>query len=255
VSDLEIPLYTDAEIGAGYVYVPPGLFRMGGDPEAKPPTEARFEWSPGFFIKKYEVAIEEYVLFLNETSAGVSGDAVPHVPRGTGPKYVVRNGPTCTVPDDRHGWPVFGISWEDALAYAQWLTQKAAERGEKAIYRLPSQKEWEKAARGVDGRWFPWGNRFEGRFAAVGPIARQRGPWPAGSFPTDASVYGVHDLAGCVSEACQDWFDEDARMRLFRGGSWASEDIEKVRCASFEAFSPSMVSSHNGFRLVRVPLR
>src|SRR5262249_51332862 len=90
--------------------------------------------------------------------------------------------------------PVVSVSWNDVLAYARWLAQITGER-----WRLPSEAEWEKAARGIDGRRYPWGDEFDQARANTGDEDGQ-GTTPVGSYPGGASPYGVQDMAGNVWE-------------------------------------------------------
>jgi serine/threonine-protein kinase len=144
-------------------------------------------------------------------------------------------------------WPVFGVDWHDAQAHARWRTER-----DGRPTRLPTEVEWEKAARGVDGRSFPWGDDFEPTFTRMRDSLSGR-PYPAdvGSFPADRSVYGVLDLAG----NCRCWCGEEmvgavTTMRAARGGSWY---VAPARCrsASRTTAEPSLADATLGVRLVR----
>lgn len=159
-----------------------------------------------FYIDKYEVTIARYVKFMNATGRGA-------------PEYWDK------MDAGRDGnRPVVGVTWHDAAAYCRWAKK-----------RLPSEDEWEKSARSTDGRTYPWGNdkpmpQFT-NYGTFGDFAFDK-LLPVGSFAKDKSPYGVHDLAGNVSEWIADsWREskredpgpEDAnliRRRVVRGGAW-----------------------------------
>ena len=152
-----------------------------------------------------------------------------------------------------------GVSWFEANAYARWL---AAEQ--KLPWRLPTEAEWEKAARGRAGRTYPWGNQWDASKCNSSESKLQRTS-PRRLFPKGASEYGCHDLAGNVWEKCSDWYKEDyykgstgknprgpsgGSFRVIRGGSWIS-DAEFCRSAFRYRDHPSERAVNLGFRLAR----
>ncbi|MFQ5645932.1 MAG: formylglycine-generating enzyme family protein [bacterium] len=165
----------------GMVYIPPGEFIRGSDPEQEPVVkelppdikESRQNETPrkkiflkGYYIDTYEVTFREFQLFL---------DASGHpAPRGWRRSFVTRT------PD----YPVYGVSWKDAAAYAKWAGK-----------RLPTESEWEKASRGKGGLRYPWGNDYSRGFDLLLKLLG-----PAGDRPETRSPYGVFDLAANVSE-------------------------------------------------------
>ncbi len=156
--------------------------------------------------------------------------------------------------------PVVGVTWEDAVAFSEWLTRVTG-----VCHRLPTEAEWEAAARGgLVGQPYPWGaetpeaggvyraNYYPDDFADDG----FRFTAPVGSFP--ANGYGLYDLAGNVAEWCLDAsrapnpsgpFDTPGR-RLLKGGSWYSR-ARDLRCAARQAMAPQSADGFIGFRVVR----
>jgi serine/threonine-protein kinase len=145
-------------------------------------------------------------------------------------------------------WAVIAVSWEDAVAYAAWRSER-----DGVGWSLPSEQEWEKAARGADGRIFPWGHGFDPTLCKM-RASRPGRPLPeaVGAFAADTSPYGVKDLAGGMRDWCGDAsYGGDPKRRPIRGGSWIT--IERnCRAAHRNGIEPWIVSSNHGFRLARV---
>jgi len=154
--------------------------------------------------------------------------------------------------------PVVGVSWYEALAYCRWLAAVTG-RG----YRLPSEAEWEKAARGTEGRTYPWGDRFEPDRCNT----RAAGPGhtlPVGSHsPADESVYGCGEMAGNASEWTSSLFQpypydagdgreaaEGQGLRVIRGGSWFKPAL-RARAAARGMNDPFFADNDVGFRCAR----
>lgn len=199
---INVPIYTDKEIGEGMVYVPAGLCVLGADPLARDPLPTGVKHLPGFFIGEKEVTCEQYLRFLN-SGAEIHAYCVPLAkarypskklwPRNDSGPFEIPKG----IPAD---FPVFGICLQGARAYCNWLAQTTGRP-----FRLPTAAEWEKAARGADGRFFPWGNRPMRGYANMlypGSDVRKMMPARVGSYPLDVSPYGVCDMAGNASEVC-----------------------------------------------------
>jgi len=255
---VDVPLYTAEQIGAGWRYVPPGPFICGGDPEGDGNGPTERPWVDGYFIQELPLCMADWLDWVNALHAEDPEEAWRRVPRTDkgGEPYWTRppEGTPYVLPDaDRHGdrwdpeWPLFCVSWDDAVAYAAWLTRTTG-----LLHTLPSEHQFEKAGRGVDGRVFPWGNRFDAT------LCMMRDSDPAMTYPrrraeaaSDVSVYGVRDLAGGVHEWCAgDSFNGLANLRPVRGASWVSPE-RWCRMASRFGTEPDALFATYGFRLVR----
>jgi formylglycine-generating enzyme required for sulfatase activity len=220
--------------GAEMVLVPAGDFTMGsldGGPDEAPPHVVTLAT---FYIDKHEVTCEQYARFIAETSHKPPIDW----PNGQMPPKLARH-------------PVVNITFADAEAYAKWAGK-----------RLPTEAEWEKAARGTDGRIYPWGNSPTGKKNATGPEGKEH-TWPAGSFPDDVSPCGAMDMAGNVWEWTATWYDRypgsdevelefGRKYRVIRGGG-AIEYYGKPstkRCAERGRTAPYATYDGLGFRCV-----
>jgi serine/threonine-protein kinase len=170
----------------GMVYIPGGEFRLGrneGDEYERP---AHLVTVKPFFIDRTEVTNEQYQKFIDETG-------YPSPPSWPGRHF----------PVGKEQFPVTDVTWEDAMAYAEWAGK-----------RLPTEEEWEFAARGTDGRIYPWGNILQAGLANITDSKEQkRGFTPVGQYPQGASPFGVLDLSGNAWE----WTASD--LKPYPGGS------------------------------------
>jgi formylglycine-generating enzyme required for sulfatase activity len=156
--------------------------------------------------------------------------------------------------------PVVGVTWEDAVAFTHWLTQNTG-----VLHRLPTENEWEAAARGgLTGQPFPWGTEApdaDGVLRAnyrTNDLSQRPYPFtaPVSSFP--ANGYGLFDMAGNVAEWCLDRYRPLGRggpfkpgvLRLLKGGSWYSA-ARDLRCAARQSAAPDYADGYIGFRVVR----
>ncbi len=200
-----------------------------------------------FYIAEKEITNAQYGEFL---------DATGHTP----PLYWLDK--NLNAPQQ----PVVGVTWQEAVAFADWLSALTGER-----YRLPTEAEWEAASRGgLIGQSFPLGNQppEQGRnfMANYNPNPYDKDGFlfsaPVGSFPPNG--YGLFDMAGNVAEWCADWYEANyysrspyknpegplsGTYRVIRGGSWYARARE-LRCAARQFFRPSRADGFVGFRLV-----
>lgn len=184
---------------------------------------------PTFELAATPVTNAQYAAFV---AAGGSG-APPHWPGERPPEEIAEH-------------PVTWVDWDEADAFCRW-----------AGGRLPTEAEWEKAARGTDGRIYPWGDEADERRAVVGRGMKAGAPEPVGSHPDGASPYGLLDMAGNVWEWTATWYGPypeppvDGSERVLRGGSYASTRLRWARCASRSRSHPSRLQGHIGFRVAR----
>jgi serine/threonine-protein kinase len=199
------------------------------------------------------VTCAEYLEFLNSISREEAFAYVPGEPGTSMPLWPVAGKKKFKLPEPGSGsavpWsenlPVLGVNWNMANAYINWKSEKDGRE-----YKLPSELEWEKAARGADGRFYPWGNRFEPTYCKnVLSREGEPSPEPVGTYPIDRSPSGVCDLAGGVRE----WLETPAggagmQIYLLRGGSWA-QFASAARAASRFGDAATATSLMYGFRL------
>ena len=216
------------------IAIPAGEFTMGSDVEDERPPHAVFV--EAFEMDRFEVTNQEFERFVYEmgyiTDAEKAGD--------TSWQAYVQGKPN---------HPVVKASWNDAKAYCEWVGK-----------RLPTEAEWEKAARGTDGRAYPWGNQWDAAKANA-KEAKHRGTTAVGSFPGGASPYGVMDMAGNVAEWTSDWFKAypggdfaspyfGEKYRVIRGGGWFS-DKQLVRTTERSCSGVELANDDVGFRCAR----
>jgi formylglycine-generating enzyme required for sulfatase activity len=267
------------------VTIPAGPFLMGTDPRevrqlGRTAHGNRMEWYareqplhtltlPAYQIGRYPVTVGEFAAFveaggyLDSAFWSESGWRWREQNRITRPEY-------WSDPDwsDDPNMPVAGVSWHAAAAYCRWLSLVSG-----GAYRLPTEPEWEKAARGTDGRRYPWGNRGEPAYANTAPetvdswdtpdpAPRRACPTPVGQFsPLGDSPFGCADMAGNLWEWCDSplrryplALDQPANPRattepqIVRGGSWY-HGPDDARCAARYCYYPHGQDNVVGFRL------
>lgn len=244
-----------------------GAFTMGadeGDEDARPAHRVSLD---AFRIGKYEVTQQEYAAFVRDSGHRPPGiEALPSMVaperadafRSLAQAYAWHGGdPPAGKP--RH--PVVLVRHDDARAYCAWLSKRTGRR-----FRLPTEAEWEKAARGGhEGRAYPWGDAFDPARANHLPdpaLKAQRGTQPVGSY--EANGYGLHDVAGNAWEWVADWYaayaggtqlrnprgPEGGDRRIVRGGAWLDDDIALLKVTHRHEVPADAYSYSVGFRVV-----
>jgi formylglycine-generating enzyme required for sulfatase activity len=233
--------------GAPMVLVPAGEFTMGsndGSDDEKPVHQVSLD---AYYLDKYEVTVGQYAKFLKAT--GFNGP----------PMWATMDQPS------HQKRPIVNVDWSDASNYCEWAGK-----------RLPTEAEWEKAARGTDGRIYPWGNEPPNTLRANYGQEKWNNHTalvPVGQLKDGKSPYEIYDLAGNVWEWVSDWYDpdyyatsppqnpkgpENGKYRVLRGGSWdlAPEHLRSTRrdfniplAPTYE--SPAYRNFNSGFRCAK----
>lgn len=259
-------------------YVPGGWAWVGGDPGAQESLERQRVWVDAFVARCFPVTNREYLEFLNDLVVrGRTEDALVFAPRergGSGDvdgpmivgfeagRFVLRPDSDGDLWDD--DYPVTMVTWMGATAFAAWLAERTGQP-----WRLPSELMWEKAARGVDGRRFPWGNHFDPSWACTKDSHPERYlPAVVGRFPVDEGPFGLRGMAGNSADWCADIFRslgpqpgsarrggvvteaEATGYRVVRGAGWFSAK-ESARLANRRYLDPTYRGFDLGFRVVR----
>jgi serine/threonine protein kinase/formylglycine-generating enzyme required for sulfatase activity len=243
----------------GFIYVPGGFLSTGGDSRAFNVLEPETVFVEGFYLARKEVTASEWFEFVNAPDIlpriDEDGMLEPRMPevvqelRAIGGRDRIQ-----VIPYDpdvfndrwsrskegwgvgnswyRKSWPILGVSHLAALEYIAWQNESAARGGKAWRYRLPTNVEWEKAARGTDRRCFPWGNHNVWSFSwnMSGNILRT--PLEAGASPFDESVFGIRDMAGSAVEHIGEQVPGLGGNRYYRGGHWQSVDDVYLRSGS-----------------------
>lgn len=228
----------------GMVYTPAGEFIMGSDEKelegVLKGTRGKMAWFRDETPRK-KVFVKAFFIDAREvTNAGYR-----------------RFKPDHTYPSGRENHPVINVTWSEADAYCRAIGK-----------RLPTEEEWEKAARGTDGRIYPWGNTLGrdlantsesglGGRAKVGQYKVEQsgekqpaGTTEAGAFPGGKSTYGAHDMAGNAWEWTSSWYDKGKMLRVLKGGSWLAPPLS-ARAAARLGDAPGTVANDYGFRCAK----
>jgi formylglycine-generating enzyme required for sulfatase activity len=252
-----------------FILIPAGSFLMGSDPKQdgqayEDETPQHSLDLPAFYIQRYPVTVAQFAAFVNQSG------------------YKPRN------PDMLRGitnYPVTSVTWYDALAYCRWLEDILRLRGPESLRRLledgwqltlPSEAQWEKAARGENGQVYPWGNAYNAENANTFELGIGANS-PVGSFPGGVSPYGVMDMSGNALEWTRSLWGPDfhrpeyaypyserlaerenleaskTTYRVLRGGSWKHES-KTIRCACRLWHIPIGRDDYIGFRVAISPV-
>lgn len=216
-----------------WITIPAGEFNMGSESGNSAPSQVHLVYLDAFEIGKYEVTNQQY---LQCVKAGACSEPLNGEYKHT----------------EKVKFPVKDVSWFDGDDFCKWNDSNG---------RLPTEAEWEKSARGTDGRTYPWGEGIDSTFANF----NSNRSVPVGSYESGKSPYGVYDMAGNVWEWVADWYDpnyyknspttnptgpESGTVRALRGGSWGSPEKD-LHSANRGRNLPSVAVNIFGFRCAR----
>lgn len=253
--------------GSSMVLIPAGDFWMGA---AEGDALAEIDERPGrlvcvesVYLDRFPITNAQFERFVRETGYVTMAERRKSSrtwrdPAGRSYNYGRQLPSRPRIPTDTH--PVVCVTWDDAQEYCRWAGK-----------RLPSEAEWEKAARGRDGRLYPWGGQFDVDRCNSGQLARQellsrmaniyanRGTLPVGCFPSGSSPYGLMDMAGNVAEWVSDAYApypgsiytaEPGResYKVVRGGSWWNNESGALRCSQRTGALMDAELPYRGFR-------
>ena len=219
------------------VVIPAGWFWMGSESGQENERPVHRVWIDSFYLAACQVTNAEYIRFLDATASEVP------------PLW---NDPNFNHPEQ----PVVAISWFDAVKYCEWLSSMGGRK-----YRLPTEAEWERAARGgVEGGLFPWG---DGPPESLPNYAQRWKTGPEAVARSAPNGFGLYDICQNVHEWCSDWYQPDyyanspernprgpetGERRASRGGSWRHH-IKVTRCAARSSIPPQFRYADYGFRV------
>ena len=244
-----------------------GEFVMGADDGEEDERPVHRIYLDDYAIGICPVTNAEYAQFVRET--GHPSPALRRLPqmvsgplesdfRALAAAYSWNNG---TPPEGRDRHPVTLVGFEDAAEYCAWLAAKTGQ-----AVRLPTEAEWERAARGgLEARRFPWGDTLDAdraHFLPDAAVKAARGTAAVGTYPPNA--FDIHDMAGNVWEWVSDWYSptyyaraqyinpqgpDNGPMRIVRGGAWVNTDGRYLRCAYRHKVPPDSYAYSIGFRI------
>ena len=259
-----------------YLYVPAGPFKMGdnfgdGLPRERPVHTVDLD---AFYISKFEITNAEWKAFRDspdyDDASLWPGNRV--MPKTQIPYWSQAQNHGGGTPGTEN-FPVLGVNWDGAVAYCNWISKQTGKK-----YRLPTEAEWEKAARGTDQRRYPWGNTIDHSYANfvgaqkfdTGMVVGTYDGQKHGDLQTHdgSSPYGAADMAGNVMEWCSDWYARDyysvsprknpkgpatGSYKVLRGGSFYLEALDLRTYARSSAWPSLLAHRMIGFRAVREP--
>jgi formylglycine-generating enzyme required for sulfatase activity/energy-coupling factor transporter ATP-binding protein EcfA2 len=251
------------KLGAQYILIKGGTFRFS--------LTERQETVPDLYVAKYTVtnqhyrrfisylasqkkelerivSVKEYKERLDATAKGIKGFG-GYLQQEKELATLFRSGYDDNKKFNKDDQPVAGVSWYGASAYCLWLSLLEG----NALYRLPTEKEWEYAAGGRESRTYPWGEE-EPSPNRANYNGNEGTTTPVGRYPDGGTPEGLYDMAGNVWEWTEDFYDKDEHVRAIRGGAYYSDKADALRCSSRYDGVPWDDDGFVGFRVIRSSL-
>lgn len=213
-------------LGQHFCYIPAGSF-LGGLNS----NEEQMIHAP-FYLGKYPVTVSLFMAFLNDSRYDYPEEDLQKLQQVS----------------SMHNCPAVNVSWLDAKEFCRWLRRKTGH-----YYSLPQMDEWEKAARGEDGRIYPWGKTSPTMEHAFFGQANVGCTSPVGGRPQGASPYGCQDMSGNVAEWCVDCFMDERDPHVLKGGSWQNSADELECGIRVFSYPPDLRRAYMGMRLLYLP--
>jgi formylglycine-generating enzyme required for sulfatase activity len=239
------PIIVNTKDNSILIEIPAGKFEMGDGSSNDCPQHTIY--LDRYYVGVYTVTNRQYKQFVDETGHRPPDGADWGAPIWKGKSY----------PESYTDHPVVCVSWEDAVAYCRW-----------AGGTLPTEAQWEKAARGPKGFTYPWGNDWDQNLCRNSNNKGSQTTCTVYEYPKGVSGYGCYNLSGNVLEWCSDWYGSDyyknspsknptgpdtGSLRVVRGGGWFHGDSEDFRAALRSDYDPSLRYGFRGFRLFLAP--
>jgi eukaryotic-like serine/threonine-protein kinase len=257
IVDIQCTLFKPEELSKNFTYIPKGKVKIGDESQEYQKQKVTEVNVDSFAMSKTLITCGDYLNFLNHLhtiNPDKAKQKVPRLPHLNIKLWKQDKEGNYALPEASKempwskDWPIFAISYRDAQSFCRWFSIRLGFQ-----VRLPTVHEWEKAARGLDTRIYPWGNYFDESFChtAIGRLGSQMYPLAIKQVAKDCSPYGIYDMAGLVSEFCDVSSAVQGQFKFLKGGNFACQTATRSHCAHQVRVNPQDSIYTAGFRVVR----